>query len=162
MRLTTNAKQAKRLIAKPNFKSFKIINEDLTLVMLSKTEVEMNKPIAVGSAILDLSKEIVYNFHYNYILPKFGPNGTVNSTSCLHGSSNNATGSGKQSSVKLLFSDTDSLCYLFEGVDDIYQEMAKDSEKYFDLSDFPKNHKCYSDVNKKDWAFSKTKQRAFP
>ena len=46
MRLTTDAKQAKRLIAKPYFESFKIINKDLTLVTLSKTEVEMNKPIA--------------------------------------------------------------------------------------------------------------------
>ena len=140
MRLTTNAKRAKHLIAKPNFKSFKIINEDLTLITLSKTEVEMNKLIIVGSVILDILKEIVYNFHYNYKLPKFGPNGTVNSTSNMQGSSNNATGKGKLSRVKLLFSDMDSLCYYFEGVDDIYEEMHKDSGKYFDLSDFPKNH----------------------
>ena len=150
MRLTTDTKQAKRLIAKPNSKSFKIINKNLTLVTLSKTEVEMNKPIAVGSAILDISKEIVYNFHYNYILPKFGPNGTVNKTSSMHASSNVPAGSGYLSSGKLLFSDTDCVCYYFEGVEDIYSEMANDSEKYFDLSDFPKDHKCYSEVNKRD------------
>ena len=71
MRLTTNVKQAKRLIAKPNFKSFKIINEDLTLVTLSKTEVVMNKPIAVGTAILDIAKQIVYDFHYNFVQKRF-------------------------------------------------------------------------------------------
>ena len=144
MRLTTDAKQTKRLIAKQNFKSFKIINKDLTLVTLSKTKVETNKPIAVGSAILDISKKIVYNFHYNYILPKFGPNRSVNSTSSMRASSDVPAGNVKASGsrVKLLFSDTDSVCYYFEGVDDIFSEMAEDSEKYFDLSDFPKDHKC--------------------
>ena len=162
MRLTTDAKQAKRLIAKPNFKSFKIINKDLTLVTLSKTEVEMNKPIAVGSAILDISKEIVYNFHYNYILPKFGPNGSVNTTSSMHASSDVPTGNGNLSNVKLLFRDTDSVCYYFEGVEDIYAEMAKDSEKYFDLSDFPKDHKCYSEVNKKRLGYFKDETAGVP
>ena len=61
------------------------------------------------------------------------------------------TGSGNPpgSYAILAFSDTDSATYLFTGVHDIYDEMAKDSEKYFDFSDFPKDHKCYSDLNKK-------------
>ena len=104
MRLTTDTKHAKRLIAK-------------------------------------------LNFTYSYILPKFDSNGTVNSTSSMHETSDVPTGSGNLSSVKLLFSNTDSVCYYFEGVEDIYSEMAKNSEKYFNLSDFPEDHKCYSEVN---------------
>ena len=120
MRLTTNAKQAKRLIAKPNFKSLEIINEDLTLVTLSKTEVVMNKPIVVGSAILDISKEIVYNFHYNYILPNFCAKEITKQSYDVPGSSDVPTGKQSGAHVKLLFSDTDCLCYYFEGVKDIY------------------------------------------
>ena len=60
MRVAVNEKQSKKLIAKPNFKSFKIVNENLTLVTLSKTEVCLDKPISVGCAILDISKLIMY------------------------------------------------------------------------------------------------------
>ena len=162
MRLTTNAKQAKRLIAKPNFKFFKIINEDLTLVTLSKTEVVMNEPMAVGTAILDISKQIVYDFHYNYILPKYGAEEITERSSGVPESSDDTTGKQAGSSVKVLFSDTDSLCYYFEGVEDIYEEMRKDSKKYFDLSDFPKDHKCYSDANKKRLCYFKDETAGVP
>ena len=99
MRLTTNAKQAKRLIAKPNFKSFKIINEDLVLVTLSKTEVVMNKPIAVGTTVLDIAKQIVYDFHYNYVQQRFGVPPIVS------GASDDQTGSENHpgSYAKLVF-----------------------------------------------------------
>ena len=34
----------------------------------------MNKPIYLGQAILDLSKIIMYEFHYDYMLPKYVEN----------------------------------------------------------------------------------------
>ena len=40
--------------------------------------------------------------------------------------------------------------------------MPKDSEKYFDLSDFPKDHKCYSDVNKKRLGYFKDETAGVP
>ena len=73
LKLTTDAKQARRLIAKPNFRGFTINNENLTLVSLSKTEIMMDRPVAVGCTILDISKLIVYRWHYGYILNKFKP-----------------------------------------------------------------------------------------
>ena len=99
MRLTTNAIHAKRLIAKPNFKSFKIIIKDIVLVTLSKTEVVMNKPIAVGTAILDIAKQIVYDFHYNYVQKRFGVPPIVSETSDAQ------TGSGNppKSYARLVF-----------------------------------------------------------
>ena len=66
-------------------------------------------------SILDLSKSLIYDFHYNYIIPKFGK---------------------KQ---KLLFTDTDSLCYEIE-TDDFFADIADDVEEMFDTSNFEKNH----------------------
>ena len=34
----------------------------------------MNKPIHLGQAMLDLSKIVMYEFHYDYMFPKYGDN----------------------------------------------------------------------------------------
>ena len=52
LRLTTRAKTAKMLIARPAFKRFDIINEDLTVIELQKNEVLMDKPLYLGFCIL--------------------------------------------------------------------------------------------------------------
>ena len=38
---------------------------------LGRTKVVMNKPVYLGQAILDLSKIVMYEFHYDYMKPKF-------------------------------------------------------------------------------------------
>ena len=40
-------------------------------VEMRKTHVLMNKPILVGQAILDKSKELVYEFFYDYLKPEY-------------------------------------------------------------------------------------------
>ena len=64
LRLTTRAKTARKLIARPIFKRFDITNEDLTVIGLQKNEVLMDKPIYLGFCILELSKLTMYRFHY--------------------------------------------------------------------------------------------------
>ena len=49
--------------------------------------------------------------------------------------------------VKLLFTDTDSLCYYVK-TDDMYSDIANNKDKY-DLSDYPKSHPLYDETNKK-------------
>ena len=44
---------------------------------MGKIKVMMNKPVYLGQAILDLSKTVMYEFHYDYMVPKYGENLTL-------------------------------------------------------------------------------------
>ena len=70
IKLVTLKQQALKLIAKPNFKHRTIFTENLISVHTSKTKLIFNKPVYVGMCILDVSKTLMYNFHYNYIKPR--------------------------------------------------------------------------------------------
>ena len=43
-------------------------------IEMRKTEVLMDKPTAVGQAILDISKTLMYEFWYDYLKPKYQDN----------------------------------------------------------------------------------------
>ena len=59
-------------VMKPNFKSGVQFDENLMGCEMDKIKVVMNKPVYLGQAILDLSKIIMYEFHYDYMVPKYG------------------------------------------------------------------------------------------
>ena len=65
--LVTSEEKLKKLAAQPSFKQFKIFHENLVAVERAKNELTLNRTIYVGFAILDLSKTLMYDFHYNYI-----------------------------------------------------------------------------------------------
>ncbi|XP_031335888.1 uncharacterized protein LOC116165517 [Photinus pyralis] len=116
---------AESYIAKPEFKSCAIFNENLVAVELNKLEVYLNKPIYVGQAILDLAKTTIYSFHYDYMMDRFGDNCTV------------------------LYTDTDSLIYEIREQDP-YMAIKNDCFKYYDTSDYdPNNPYGIPLVNKK-------------
>jgi hypothetical protein len=106
---------------KCNFKNITMFDKYTYMVEMSKKNLVMDKPIYVGFNILDLSKHHMYNFHYNYIMKKYPD-------------------------CKLLFTDTDSLCYHIK-TDDIYQDMYNDKH-LFDLSE-TKNVKFNNTENAK-------------
>jgi hypothetical protein len=114
-RLINDEKKRDKLVKKPTFESIKIYNEHLVGINMFKTKVVLNKPIYIGFAILDLSKLLMYQFHYDFIKEKY------------------------DTKAKLLFTDTDSLCYEFTGID-MYREMQKYKD-YFDLSNFSPDFK---------------------
>ena len=82
-----------------------------------------NRPAYVGMCILDLSKTLMNDFHYNYVKNKYG------------------------NKAKLLFTDTDSLTYESE-TDDVYSDFYNVENK-FDFSEYPKNSQFYDKTNKK-------------
>ena len=72
VKLVNNRDKPKKLAAMPNFKHLNIFCEELIAAHMKKTSLTMNKPIYLGMCILDLSKTIMYDFHYNYIKQKYG------------------------------------------------------------------------------------------
>ena len=115
VKLVNTKEKLSKLVAKPNYRGRKIFNENLVSVHMKKTSLTMNKPVYLGMCILDLSKTIMYDFHYNYIKPKYGEK------------------------AKLLFTDTDSLMYEIE-TEDFYKDISGDVKDRFDTSDYPENH----------------------
>ena len=69
VRIVAQQPEAERCIAKPTFDSFKIINDDITMVQCNKTSIMWRKPTYVGFTILELSKLHMYKFHYDHIVP---------------------------------------------------------------------------------------------
>ena len=125
--LVDNREKAVKLSSRPNFDRATIFDHNLVAIHMKKTEVYFNKPVYVGQAILDLSKTLMFNFHYNYIQKKYG-----------------------YKRAKLLFTDTDSLMYVIS-TDDFYKDISEDISSKFDTSDFPSDHKSgiLTGVNKK-------------
>ena len=116
VKLVNTKEKLRQLVAKPNLKSPpKIFSENLVSVHMKKTSLTMNKPVYLGMCILELSKIIMYDFHYNYIKSKYGDK------------------------AKLLFTDTDSLMYEIE-TEDFYKDISGDVKDRFDTSDYPENH----------------------
>ena len=74
IKLVTNAKDYLKNVMKPNFKSSVLFGENLMGCEIGKVKVVINMPVHLSQAILDLSKIVMYKFHYNYIFPKYGNN----------------------------------------------------------------------------------------
>ena len=82
----------------------------------------IDKPIYVGFSILDLSKLLLYEFHYKYI------------------------GTKDDNCVNLLFADTDRLDYEIK-TNNVYRDFYK-NKNLFDFSDYPEDSKFFGPVNK--------------
>ena len=71
IKLVNNEEDYHRKVMKPNFKSGTLLGKDLMSCEMGKIRVVMNKPVHLGQAILDLSKIIMYKFHYDYMKRKY-------------------------------------------------------------------------------------------
>ena len=68
---------------------------------MKKKTLVFDKPVYLGASILNLSKTLMYDFHYSYIKPKY------------------------REKAKLLFTDTDSLAYEIE-TKNFYKDISDD------------------------------------
>ena len=71
IKLVNNEDEYLKNVMKPNFKSGTLLGPDLMVCEMGKVKVVMNKPVYLGQATLDLSKMIMYEFHYDYMVPKY-------------------------------------------------------------------------------------------
>ena len=81
---------------------------------MDKIKILTNKPVYLGQAVLDLSKTVMYEFDYDYMLPKYGNN------------------------LRLCYMDTDSLVYHIQ-MEDLYADIDPNVPTRFDTSGYNKS-----------------------
>lgn len=72
MELVSSVNKYTKLVNKTNFKCSTIYNENLCAIHLNCEVHIFNKPIFIGLAILEISKTLMYKFHYGTIKKHYG------------------------------------------------------------------------------------------
>ena len=83
---------------------------------MKKIIVKMNKSLYLGASILDISKNLMYNFWCDYFKPQYGDR------------------------AKLCFTDTGSFI-IYIKTEDFFEDISNNVERWFDTSNFDKNDK---------------------
>ena len=121
VRLVYHAKDFLKYTSRPTYVTHKLFNKDYAAIHEIKPVLVLKKPIYVRFTVLDLTKWMMYDFHYNFIKKKFN--------------------------AELLFTDTDSLVYEIKS-ENIYEEFFKWKD-LFDFNNYSKYSIFYDDTNKK-------------
>ena len=125
VKLIVTERRRKKLVSEPNYDSCKQFSDSLMVIKMNKTEVYLDKPLAVGQCILDKSKELMYTFYYDYLFKKY------------------------QANLKLCYMDTDSFI-LDIHTHDFYKDISNDVNEWFDTSTFNNiNAPIKKGINKK-------------
>ena len=122
VKLVNNKENYLEYTSQPTFVSQKIFDKNIVAIHRVKPVLLLNKTIYIGFSVLELSKLLMYDWHYNYFVNKFD--------------------------CSLLFIDTDSLVYEIRGVDDIYEKIYEGKD-LFDFSVHSREFKFYDNSNKK-------------
>ena len=107
----------KKCTSKPSYMSHKVFDNNLVMIRKSKLALRLNKSSYIGICILQLSKVLMYEFHYDYIKNKY------------------------DNKSKLLFANTDSLRYEIK-TEDVYEEFSSNKEM-FDFHNYSTKLKHY-------------------
>ena len=104
IKLVSTDSERKKLVSEPKYHTCKQFSEDLMVIEMKKTKIHLNKPVHVGQAVLDISKTLMYEFWYDYIIPKYSDN------------------------AKLCYMDTDSFIFTIK-TNDFYEDINDDINK---------------------------------
>ena len=121
VRLVNNEKDFLKYTSRPTYVTHKLFDKDYAAIHEIKPVLVLKKPIYVGFTVLDLSKWMMYDFHYNFIKKKFN--------------------------AELLITDKDSLAYEVKS-ENVYEEFYKQKD-LFDFSNYSKDLIFYDDTNKR-------------
>ena len=89
IRIVKNSQNFIKYTSRPTCVNWKVFENNLAAIHENKICLTLNKPIYVGFTVLETSKWEMYNFNYNFVIRKFN--------------------------TRLLFTDTNSLCYKIYG-----------------------------------------------
>ena len=134
--LITGADILRKRVAKPNFCRDNPITDCLTVVQCNVATLTLNRPIYVGFSVLKLSKQHMYDFHYNHMRVKYPHPGQL----------------------RLLFTDT---AYAVQ-TDDIDRDLAEDAANRYDFSGYSFDHPLYSATNRMALEFFKDELNSVP
>ena len=125
IKLIVTEERRKKLVSEPNYASCTPFSDHLMAVEMRKTRVLIDEPILVGQTILDMSKELMYEFYYEYLQPKY------------------------RDKMKLLCThmDTDSFILEIE-TDDFFQDTKKDLKELFETANYHKDMVLPQEYNK--------------
>ena len=73
-KLVNNLRIYLKCISKPSYMSHKIFDNNLVRIRKSKLALKLNKPAHIVICILELSKVLIYKFHYDCIKNKYDNN----------------------------------------------------------------------------------------
>ena len=119
--MVNNEKYILKNTSRPTHITQKIFDKNFAAIHEIKSILTLTKPIYVGFTVLELSKWLMYDFHYNFIKKHFD--------------------------AELLFTDTDSLTYEIKS-ENVYEEFFKWKD-LFDFSNYSKDSKFFDETNKK-------------
>ncbi len=111
IKLVVDDGKFRKLVACPRYQEHRMFGNTVYAVSLEQEAVRLCKPIYTGFTVLELSKLLMYQFHYGFIKKSFG------------------------NAAKLLFTDTDSLVYhiTHENIDEVFRQ----NQELFDFSGYP-------------------------
>ena len=117
--LVNNEKDFLKYTSRPTYITHKVFDKSYAAIHEIKPVLTLIKPIYVGFTVLELSKWLMYEFHYNFIKKHFD--------------------------AELLFTDTNSLTYEIKS-DDVYEEFFE-RKHLLDFTNFSKDSKFYDSQN---------------
>ena len=122
IRITKTPKDFLKYASRPTCINHNIFGKNLVVIHEKKELLTLNKPIYGGCAVLELSKLVMYKFHYGFMKKEVDI-------------------------FELLYSHTDS--FIYEIIGENFHEIMHKFKELFDLSKFPKDSKYFYDDNKK-------------
>jgi len=102
-----NSPGFRQRIARHDFHSVEIFGTDLEAIESTPSKIMYDKPIYIGVAVLELSKWLMYEFYYNFLILKSPPS-------------------------KIIYMDTDS--FILSSEEDFYETIKENPERFDTLN----------------------------